>query len=109
MNGATRSLPYKANANPEGPIPGGAASIVTTRYEALRAAVLSGAAGGVRRGLALLARRGMAAWAAQTDQVSDVPGPGAGPQRAPGPLPAPCADMLVEILAGMVLAHHRPP
>lgn len=81
---------------------------MSARYELLRAAVLSGAVGAARRGLALLARSGMAAWAAHAGQVPDpVPAPGLG--RAPAAPPGPAAETLVGILAGMVLACDRPP
>jgi hypothetical protein len=86
-----------------------AARSTSARYESLRAAVLSGAVGAARRGLALLARSGMAAWAAHAGQVPEAPAgaPGLGP--APAVPPGPSVDTLVGILAGMVLACDRPP
>jgi hypothetical protein len=85
-----------------------AARSTSARYESLRAAVLSGAVGAARRGLALLARSGMAAWAAHAGQVPEAPA-GAGLGPVPAALPGPSADTLVGILAGMVLACDRPP
>jgi hypothetical protein len=86
-----------------------AARSMSARYESLRAAVLSGAVGAARRGLALLARSGMAAWAAQAGQVPEAPPGAPGRGRTLAAPPGPSADTLVGILAGMVLACDRPP
>jgi hypothetical protein len=70
------------------------------RYERLRACALAGEPDGHRLGLALLERRGMAAWARAWQQTAPRPSPPARPGVEP---PAGAAE-LVAVLASMALA-----
>jgi hypothetical protein len=76
---------------------------VAARYEALREAALTHRLDTDRRGLALLRREGMAAWAAAWTSCSPAPAP---PQRAEldrvGPFAEPSA--IVALLASMALS-----
>jgi len=71
------------------------------RYEQLRACALGGAPDGWRLGLALLERRGVAAWTRAWQTTAPVP-----PPRPSGPaVEAPAGvDELVSALATMALA-----
>jgi hypothetical protein len=95
------------------------AEALSAGYERLRAAVLSGDAGGWRLGHGLLAARGMAGWMrAFGELAAPVLAPSAGAAAADGAPPArsargeastaepvslPCADQVVAVLAQMVL------
>jgi hypothetical protein len=70
------------------------------RYEQLRARALSGSPDGWRLGLALLERRGMAAWARAWRTTAPAP---ARPSRPVVAVPAD-ASQLVAVLATMALA-----
>lgn len=93
-------------------------------YERLREQVLAAQPDGWRRGWAVLARRGMAAWittrAAAGDPadrhgtaapdlralpLSTAPGKGGEPGPARGPLPPAATADIVTVLAAMTLAH----
>jgi hypothetical protein len=74
---------------------------ITARYEALRAAVLAHRPDTDRRGLALLRREGMAAWAAAWTSCVPTPAQHAGLDGA-GPLAEPTA--IVALLASMALS-----
>jgi len=78
-----------------------ATSEVTERYETLRAAVLARHLDTDRRGLALLRREGMAAWAAAWTSCSPAPAQRAEVDRV-GPLAEPTA--IVALLASMALS-----
>lgn len=71
------------------------------RYEALRSHALGGEASGWRLGLALLQRRGVAAWARAWTETSPR-----APARPPAPLPD-GGDELVGMLATSALACAR--
>jgi hypothetical protein len=70
------------------------------RYERLRACALAGEPDGHRLGLALLERRGLAAWARAWQETAPRPSP---PARAAVEPPAGAAE-LVGVLASMALA-----
>jgi hypothetical protein len=70
------------------------------RYERLRACALAGEPDGHRLGLALLERRGMAAWARAWQEAAPPPSPPAPPAVEPSP----GAGELVAVLASMALA-----
>jgi hypothetical protein len=73
------------------------------RYEQLRAHALEGGPGGFRLGLALLERRGVAAWTRAWS--STAPGRSHATVTAPSALPPVAADdELVGALASMALA-----
>lgn len=74
---------------------------ITTRYEALRAAALAHHLDTDRRGLALLRREGMAAWAAAWTSCSPAPAQRAEFDRV-GALAEPTA--IVALLASMALS-----
>lgn len=81
--------------------PAGGADV--ERYEQLRSHALDGESCGFRLGLALLERRGMAAWArAWGDAVPTRLAPALESPAAPAP--AAVADELVGALASMALA-----
>jgi len=84
--------------------PGRGASEVE-RYEQLRARVVSGEPDCFRLGLAMLERRGMAAWSRAWQAPAPTPAaPAAGPPRAAVvPLPSD-ARQLVDALATIALA-----
>jgi len=67
------------------------------RYEQLRRRVLDGELGGVRLGLAVLQRQGVAAWMAAWSDLPVAPSD----QSPPG---GATADALVAVLASMALA-----
>ncbi|MGH2781824.1 MAG: hypothetical protein ACRDLA_10550 [Thermoleophilaceae bacterium] len=69
------------------------------RYERLRACALSGEPDGHRFGLALLERRGLAAWARAWQETAPRPSP---PARAA--VEPPTGGELVAVLASMALA-----
>ena len=78
---------------------------VVERYEQLRSHAICGEPSGFRLGLALLERRGVAAWArAWGDTAPARPAPAN--RAAPEPVPAPVAvgDELVGALASLALA-----
>ena len=81
------------------------ASALKAGYERLRAAVLSGGAGGWRLGHGVLCARGMVAWMRTVGET--VPPASAGTRTADPalvtPLPAADADQVVAVLAQMVL------
>jgi hypothetical protein len=93
------------------------AGALSAGYERLRAAVLSGAAGGWRLGHGVLCARGMAGWMSAFGELA-LPAPGgtgdAGPappssserRAAPAgrPVPLPGTDPVVAVLAQMTLA-----
>jgi hypothetical protein len=88
----------------------GRGALSVERYEQLRADVVSGEAGCFRLGLAMLQRRGVAAWsrAGQTTAPARAPAPPAtgaatAPQAAVIELPGE-ARQLVDALATIVLA-----
>lgn len=71
------------------------------RYERLRRSALSGEPDGWRLGLALLERRGLAAWARAWQSTA----PASSPQRARSAVAVPSgADEIVGVLATMALA-----
>ena len=70
------------------------------RYERLRVRALAGEADGHRLGLALLERRGLAAWARTWQETLARPSP---PARPAVELPAGAGE-LVGVLASMALA-----
>lgn len=92
-------------------------------YERLRAQVLAAEPDGWRRGAAVLARRGLAAWITTWTAVdpadrhgtaaagpraqpkSPTPAKGGEPCPARGPLPPAATAELVSVLAAMTLAH----
>jgi hypothetical protein len=76
-------------------------SALTEGYEALRTAALAHQLDKDRRGLALLRREGMAAWAAAWTSCSPPPAEGAGVSRVQ-PLAEPAA--IVALLASMALS-----
>jgi len=71
------------------------------RYERLRACVLGGEPDGHRLGLALLERRGLAAWTRAWPATAVVPSP---PPARPAFGPVGDARELVGVLASMALA-----
>jgi hypothetical protein len=71
------------------------------RYERLRACALGGDPDGHRFGLALLERRGVAAWARAWQTTMPAPSP---PPARPALGPTPDARELVGVLATMALA-----
>ena len=96
----------------------GDAGALSAGYERLRAAVLSGAAGGWRLGHGVLCARGMAAWMSALGELAP---PAAGGTGAAGPAPPspsdgreapsgrpvselPGGDQVVAVLAQMTLA-----
>jgi hypothetical protein len=73
------------------------------RYEQLRSRALGGEPAGFRLGLALLERRGMAAWARAWDTTAPARGaPTSETPTVPGRVPV--GDELVGALASMALA-----
>jgi len=98
----------------------GDAETLTAGYEQLRAAVLSGAAGGWRLGHAVLSARGMTGWMSAFSKLAPpVLAPAAGAEAADGaqasasgscdppadrPASLPDADQVVAVLAQMTLA-----
>jgi hypothetical protein len=78
-----------------------ATSEITERYEALRAAVLAQHLDTDRRGLALLCREGMAAWATAWISCSPAPAQRTELERV-GPFAEPTA--IVSLLASMALS-----
>jgi hypothetical protein len=97
----------------------GDAGALTAGYERLRAAVLSGAAGGWRLGHGILSARGVVGWMSAFGQLASlVPAPAAGTGAveralastagscdppADRPVSLPHADQVVAVLAQMVL------
>jgi hypothetical protein len=80
-----------------------AGGVDVERYEQLRSHALAGRPSGFRLGLALLERRGLAAWArAWGDSAPASPAPAARASTAPAPVAA--GDELVGALASMALA-----
>jgi hypothetical protein len=74
------------------------------RYEQLRARVVSGEPDCFRLGLAMLERRGVAAWSRAWQATAPAPAPAAGPHRAAvAQLPSD-ARQLVDALATIALA-----
>lgn len=71
------------------------------RYERLRACALGGGPDGQRLGLALMERRGLAAWAQAWHETAPAPSPA--PARAAPGAPAGCGEV-VAVLAAMALA-----
>lgn len=76
---------------------------LTGGYERLRAAVLSGGAGGWRLGHGVLSARGMVAWMRTVAEVAPAATAAPGTPAPVTPLPAAAADQLVAVLAQMVL------
>lgn len=72
------------------------------RYEQLRSDALAGGPSGFRQGLALLQRRGVAAWARAWRTT--LPAPAAGSAVAAARDPADSTDEIVGMLATMALA-----
>ena len=74
-------------------------------YERLRAAVLSGGAGGWRLGHGVLSVRGMVAWMSTVGEAAPAASaaPGTPTPTPVMPLPAADADQVVAVLAQMVL------
>ena len=79
-----------------------ATSELTERYEALRNAVLAHHVNTDRRGLALLQREGMAAWAAAWSSCSPPAPDRAETDHTSGAFPEPTA--IVALLASMALS-----
>jgi hypothetical protein len=81
-------------------------SALAAGYERLRAAVLSGSAGGWRLGHGVLCARRMVAWMSAFGALA-APAPGgagaAGPAPSAQTVPLPGADQVVAVLAQMVL------
>lgn len=77
--------------------PGGGDGV--ERYEQLRRQALGGEAAGWRLGLALLQRRGMAAWAKASQATAPIAS-----ARAPTVAPVVEGDGVVGVLAAMALA-----
>ena len=77
------------------------ASALKAGYERLRAAVLSGGAGGWRLGHGVLCARGMVAWMSTVGDAAPAASAAAG--GGVTPLPASDADQVVAVLAQMVL------
>jgi hypothetical protein len=72
------------------------------RYEQLRSRALDGEPSGLRLGLALLERRGVAAWSRASGTTAQAAGGATPPARvAPGPA---AGDELIGALASMALA-----
>lgn len=82
---------------------------VTERYEQLRAAVLRGAGEGLRHGWGVLARSGMAAWAAAIGRIPPTRDRPAAASSVPAPITGALAGELVQVIAGIVLARPAPP
>jgi hypothetical protein len=70
------------------------------RYEVLRGRALGGEASGWRLGLAVLQRRGVAAWLRAGEAITVA----APPSRPSAEVPVPGGDELVGVLAAMALA-----
>lgn len=93
-------VPVEAAASPQ------SALDYATRYETLRAWAVERGAPAARDGLALLLRKGVAAW---VEAWSELPAPG--PRKAlsehlqPAPLPDGASAELVRLLAAMALEH----
>jgi hypothetical protein len=85
--------------------PCGDPGALTACYERLRAAVLSGSAGGWRLGHGVLSARGMVAWMSTVGEAAPPASAAAGTaDPAPAaPLPSADADQVVAVLAQMVL------
>ena len=88
--------------------PWGDPGALTAGYERLRAAVLSGGAGGWRLGHGVLAARGIAAWMSAFGSLAP-PVSASDAQNAADPapvqsLPARDADQVIAVLAQMTLA-----
>jgi hypothetical protein len=81
--------------------PGGAG--VVERYEQLRSHAICGEPSGFRLGLALLERRGVAAWARAWGETAPAQ-PAPASRAAPKPAPVAVGDELVGALASMALA-----
>jgi hypothetical protein len=94
----------------------GDAGALRDDYERLRAAVLSGAAGGWRLGHGVLCARGMVGWISAVGALAGPGAVGAGAARPTPPssansreapsdrtVPLPGADQVVQVLAQMVL------
>jgi hypothetical protein len=81
------------------------AGALRSGYERLRAAVLSGGAGGWRLGHGVLSARGMVVWMSAVGDAAPPAsaGPGAADPAPATPLPAADADEVVAVLAQMVL------
>ena len=79
--------------------------MLTAGYERLRAAVLSGGAGGWRLGHGVLCARGMVAWMSTVGDAAPPAsaGPGIADPAPVTPLPPADADQVVAVLAQMVL------
>jgi hypothetical protein len=90
----------------------GDAGALTAGYERLRAAVLSGAAGGWRLGHGVLCARGMAGWMSAFGELAPPSPAGPAPPSSSGscsaptgrPVSLPGADQVVAVLAQMTLA-----
>jgi len=85
--------------------PSGSATLPTTAYETLRAAVLSGHTNG-QNGLAIIVHRGLTAWIGELmskvlPATSSPPISGLS-TRPNGPIPAP--NELTRVLAGIIVA-----
>jgi hypothetical protein len=72
-------------------------------YERLRERALRGDAGGWRLGLAVVERRGVAAWLRVRAAAAVAPASGPAPARAGRPVLADTADEIVCVLAAMAL------
>jgi hypothetical protein len=81
---------------------------VVERYEQLRAAVLDGVGEGFRHGWGVLARGGMAAWAAAVGRIPPARRAPVAPAPAREPLADRLAGELVQVIAGIVLAWPAP-
>jgi hypothetical protein len=90
----------------------GDAGALTAGYERLRAAVLSGAAGGWRLGHGVVSARGLAGWMSAFGELAPPSPAGAVQQSSSGscsastgrPESLPEADQVVAVLAQMTLA-----
>ena len=77
--------------------------MLTAGYERLRAAVLSGGAGGWRLGHGVLSARGMVAWMSTVGEAAPPASAGTADPALVTPLPPADADQVVAVLAQMVL------
>ena len=73
-------------------------------YERLRRHAIEPATQHIRQGLAVVARRGVAAWLHAVAELPDPP-PAVDGQSAPEPLPAGVERPVVDILLAMLMGH----
>ena len=78
--------------------------LCTLGYERLRSQAVRPVAGADRRGLAVVAGQGVAAWLRRLAELP-VTAPGSAPRAASGPLPGPTEARAIDILLAMARAH----